>query len=105
MIITTTDSIPNKMVAEIKGIARGNTVRARHIGSDITAGLKNIVGGEVRSYVKLLGEAREESLQRMKKHAEEMGADAVINVRFITAQIMQGSAELLAYGTAVKLAN
>lgn len=103
MLITTSESIPGKNISQILGVARGNTVRARNIGSDIAAGLKNIVGGEVRGYVKLMSDAREEALQRMIQEAEKMGADAVITVRFVTAQIMQGSAELLAYGTAVKI--
>ena len=103
MIITTTDTIPNKEVGEILGIARGSTVRARNIGRDIFAGLKNIVGGEISEYTRLQAESREQAMQRMKDDARKMGADAVINVRMTTAMIMQGTAEILSYGTAVKL--
>ncbi len=103
MIITTTDTIPNKEVVEILGIARGSTVRARNIGRDIFAGLKNIVGGEISEYTRLQAESREQAMQRMKDDARKMGADAVINVRMTTAMIMQGTAEILSYGTAVKL--
>ena len=103
MIITTTDTIPNKEVVEILGIARGSTVRARNIGRDIFAGLKNIVGGEISEYTRLQAESREQAIQRMKDDAKKMGADAVINIRMTTAMIMQGTAEILTYGTAVKL--
>ena len=103
MIVTSTEKIPNKETIEILGIARGSTVRARNIGRDIFAGLKNIVGGEISEYTKLQAEAREEALQRMKKDAERMGADAIVNVRFSTSTIMQGASEMLAYGTAVKI--
>lgn len=103
MIITTTESIPNKEVVEILGIARGSTVRARNIGRDIFAGLKNIVGGEISEYTRLQAESREQAMQRMKDDAIKMEADAVINVRMTTAMIMQGTAEILSYGTAVKL--
>ena len=103
MIITTTESIPNKEVVEILGIARGSTVRARNIGRDIFAGLKNIVGGEISEYTRLQAESREQAMQRMKDDARKMGADAVINVRMTTAMIIQGTAEILSYGTAVKL--
>ena len=103
MITTTTSTIPGKEVSEILGISRGSTVRARNIGRDIFAGLKNIVGGEISEYTRLQAESREQAFQRMIKDAESMGADAVINVRFTTAMVMQGAAEMLAYGTAVKL--
>tara|TARA_B110000263_G_C14972655_1_gene357787 strand:+ start:261 stop:575 length:315 start_codon:yes stop_codon:yes gene_type:complete len=103
MIITTTDSIPNKEITEILGIARGSTVRAKNIGRDIFAGLKNIVGGEISEYTRLQAESREQAMQRMEDDAIKMGADAIINVRLTTAMIMQGTAEILAYGTAVKL--
>ncbi|MAR39331.1 MAG: hypothetical protein CMD22_01360 [Flavobacteriales bacterium] len=103
MIITTTDTIPNKEVVEILGVARGSTVRARNIGRDIFAGLKNIVGGEISEYTRLQAESREQAIQRMKDDAKKMGADAVINIRMTTAMIMQGTAEILTYGTAVKL--
>ena len=103
MIITTTDTIPNKEVSEILGIARGSTVRARNIGRDIFAGLKNIIGGEISEYTRLQAESREQAMQRMIVDAEKKGADAIVNVRLTTAMIMQGTAEILAYGTAVKL--
>ena len=103
MITTTTANVPGKEVSEILGISRGSTVRARNIGRDIFAGLKNIVGGEISEYTRLQAQSREQAFQRMVKDAEAMGADAVINVRFTTAMVMQGAAEMLAYGTAVKL--
>ena len=103
MIITTTETIPNKEVTEILGIARGSTVRARNIGRDIFAGLKNIVGGEISEYTRLQAESREQAMQRMEDDARKMGADALINIRLTTAMIMQGTAEILAYGTAVKI--
>ena len=103
MIITTTDTIPNKEITEILGIARGSTVRARNIGRDIFAGLKNIVGGEISEYTRLQAESREQAMQRMEDDARKMGADSIINVRLTTAMIMQGTAEILAYGTAVRL--
>ncbi|MCD6427552.1 MAG: YbjQ family protein [Caldisericaceae bacterium] len=103
MIITTLDYVPGKEVKEVLGVAMGNIVRAKNIGQDILAGLRNIAGGEVKEYTQLLKEAREEAIRRMEKYAEEMGADAVLNVRFVTSSVMQGAAELLAYGTAVEL--
>ncbi|WP_421753015.1 YbjQ family protein [Croceimicrobium sp.] len=103
MILSTTDFIPNREVTEILGIARGSTVRARNIGRDIFAGLKNIVGGEIEEYSKLQAHAREQALQRLEQDAVRLGADAVINIRLTTAMVMQGAAEILAYGTAVKL--
>ena len=103
MITTTTSTIPGKEVSEILGISRGSTVRARNIGRDIFAGLKNIVGGEISEYTRLQAQSREQAFQRMVKDAQAMGADAVINVRFTTSMVMQGAAEMLAYGTAVKL--
>lgn len=103
MVISTTDSIPQKEIVEILGIARGSTVRARNVGRDIFAAFKNLVGGEIEEYTKLQAQAREQALERMIKDAEKMNADAIINVRFPTAMIMQGAAEILAYGTAVKL--
>lgn len=102
MIISTTDTIPNKEITEVLGVARGSTVRARNIGRDIFAGLKNIIGGEIDEYTKLQAQAREQAIQRMKQDAQRLGADAVVNVRFSTAMVMQGAAEILAYGTAVK---
>tara|TARA_B100000579_G_C22387668_1_gene645799 strand:- start:59 stop:373 length:315 start_codon:yes stop_codon:yes gene_type:complete len=103
MIVTTTDRIPNKEISEILGISRGSTVRARNIGRDIFAGLKNIVGGEISEYTRLQAVSREQAMQRMIEDANRMGADAIINVRLTTAMIMQGTAEILAYGTAIKL--
>lgn len=103
MIVTTTENIPNKEIIEIIGIARGSTVRARNIGRDIFAGLKNIVGGEIEEYTKLQAEAREQALQRMLEDAERLNADAIVNVRIATSLIMQGASEVMAYGTAVKI--
>lgn len=103
MIVTTTDYVPGKDVKEILGIVRGNTIKAKHIGKDIIAGLRQLVGGEITEYTEMFTEAREEALQRMISEAEKLGSDAVINVRFVTAEIMQGAAEILCYGTAVKL--
>lgn len=103
MITTNTEFIANREVEEMLGIVRGSTVRARNIGRDIFAGLKNIVGGEIAEYTKLLADSREEALYRMQEDAERLGADAVINVRFTTSAVSQGMAEILAYGTAVKL--
>ena len=103
MITTTSESIPGKEISEILGISRGSTVRARHLGRDIVGGLKNLVGGEISEYTKLLADAREEAMTRMIHDAEKLGADAIVNVRFTTAQVMSGSSEILAYGTAVKL--
>tara|TARA_R110002072_G_scaffold266303_1_gene425195 strand:+ start:46179 stop:46493 length:315 start_codon:yes stop_codon:yes gene_type:complete len=102
MIVTNTENVPNKQIVEILGIARGSTVRARSIGRDIFAGFKNIVGGEISEYTKLQAQSREEALSRMKQDAEQLGADAIVNVRFSTSTIMQGASEILAYGTAVK---
>ena len=103
MIISTTDKVPNKEITEILGIARGSTVRARHIGRDIFAGLKNIVGGEISEYTKLQAHSRDQAMQRMVEDAEKLNADAILNVRLTTSMVMQGASEILAYGTAVKL--
>lgn len=103
MIITTTEQLPGKEIIEILGIARGGTVRARNIGRDIFAGLKNLVGGEISEYTKLQAEAREESVLRMLEDAKKLGADAVVSVRMNTSMITQGASEILVYGTAVKL--
>lgn len=103
MIITTTDRIPGREIKEILGVAKGNTIRAKHIGKDIIAGLRTIVGGEISEYVEAMTEAREQATERMVREAETMGADALINIRYATSQVMQGAAEILAYGTAVKL--
>ena len=103
IIISTTDFIPGREITEVLGIARGSTVRARNIGRDIFAGLKNIIGGEIEEYTKLQAESREQAIQRVMEDAEKLGADAVINIRMATSVIMQGAAEILIYGTAVKL--
>ncbi len=103
MIVTTTDYVPGYEVEEVLGVVFGNTVRAKHIGKDILAGLKNIVGGEIEEYTEMLRDARIEALNRMINEAKALNADAVINVRFTTSQTTAGAAELLAYGTAVKL--
>ena len=101
MILVTTDTVPGKKLVETLGIVRGNAVRSRHLGMDILALFRNIVGGEVHEYVKLSGEAREQALDRMREEAEQLGANAVVGIRFGTNMIMSGAAELLAYGTAV----
>ncbi len=103
MLITTTDNIPNRETIEVLGIARGSTVRARHVGRDIFAGLKSLVGGEIDEYTKLQAHAREQAMQRMREDAERIGADAILNIRLTTSMVMQGASEILAYGTAVKL--
>lgn len=102
MIITTTETVPGKEIESIVGIARGSSVRARNIGRDFMAGLKNIVGGEIEEYTKLQAQSREQALQRIEKDAERMGADAIVNLRMSTSMLMQGAAEILVYGTAVK---
>ena len=101
MIIVTAHDIAGKKIVRNLGLVRGNTIRARHIGKDILAGFRNIVGGEVSEYTKMLAESREQSLDRMVEEAHSLGANAVIGVRFMTSMLMQGAAELLAYGTAV----
>ena len=104
MVITTSENIPNKEITDILGIARGSTVRARNLGRDIFAALKNVVGGEIEEYTKLQADAREQAIERMIADAISLDADAVINIRFSTSLIMQGASEILVYGTAVKLA-
>lgn len=103
MIITNTDYIPGKEINQILGMVRGNTVQAKVFYKDIAAGFRNFVGGEIKEYTEMLSESREIALKRMEQKAEKMGADAVINVRFMTSAIMASAAEILAYGTAVKL--
>lgn len=103
MIITTTETVPGREISEVIGIAKGNVVRARFVGRDIIAGLRTLVGGEVDEYTKLMAESREQSYDRMLESARQMGADAVVNVRFTTSLIMQGSSEIMTYGTAVRL--
>ena len=103
MILSNTESIPKREILEIVGRARGSTVRARNVGRDIFAGLKNIVGGEITEYTKLQAQSREQAMQRMIDDAKTLNADAIINIRFTTSMVMQGASEILAYGTAVKL--
>ncbi|MED5465102.1 MAG: YbjQ family protein [Myxococcota bacterium] len=101
MILSNTETIPGKEIREFYGVVTGSTVRTKHIGRDIMAGLKNIVGGELVGYTELLQEARGDAINRMIQQAEGMGANAVVNVRFSTSSVTQGAAELFAYGTAV----
>ena len=103
MKIVTTDTIAGYTITESLGTVIGNTIRARHLGKDISAGLRSLVGGEITEYTGMMAESREQSLQRMLDRAEELNADAIVGVRFQTSMIMQGSAELLVYGTAVNL--
>ncbi len=103
MILSTSHTVPGKEIKETLGIVKGNTVRARHIGRDIMAGLRNIVGGEITEYTKMLAESREQSIDRMIEEAESLGADAIVGIRFVTSSVMQRASELLAYGTAIKL--
>lgn len=103
MLITTSEVVPGMRLVRVVGLVRGNSVRARHMGVDILAGLRNMVGGEIREYTKLLGESREQAIDRMAEQARDMGANAIIAMRFSTSMIMGGAAELLAYGTAVVL--
>ena len=103
MIITTTENISGKTVIQTLGMVTGNVVRARHVGSDLVAGLKSIVGGEVKGYTKLMNEVREQALERLKTEARALGADGIICVRLATSEVMQGVMELCVYGTAVKL--
>ncbi len=101
MIVTTTETIAGKRIVRTLGLARGNTIRTRHLGKDLMAVFRNLVGGEVSEYTKMMAEAREQALDRMVAEARDLGANAVIAVRFMTTEMMQGAAELLAYGTAV----
>lgn len=103
MLMTTQDQFADREISETLGLVRGNTIRARHVGKDILASLRNLVGGEITEYTKMLAEAREQSIDRMIAEAEKMSADGVVCLRFTTSSVLQGSAELLAYGTAVKL--
>ncbi|MCP5090238.1 MAG: YbjQ family protein [Gammaproteobacteria bacterium] len=103
IVISNTESIPGREIVEFYGVVTGNTVRAKHVGRDIMAGLKNIVGGELRGYTELLQDSRKEATDRMIQQASSMGANAVVNVRFATSSISQGAAELFAYGTAVRV--
>ena len=101
MIMVNTDFVPGKTIKKNLGLVRGNTIRARHLGRDIMAFLRNIVGGEIRDYTKMMAEAREQAIDRMVEEAESLGANAIINVRFTTSMIMQSASEILAYGTGV----
>jgi uncharacterized protein YbjQ (UPF0145 family) len=103
LIITTTDGIEGSEIEEVLGLVMANSVRARHVGKDVMAAFRNLAGGEVGEYTKLLAESREQAVQRMVESAEAKGANAVVGVRFITAGIMGGASEILAYGTAVKI--
>ena len=101
MIVVTTETVPGKTITQVFGLVRGNTIRARHVGQDIKAAFRNLIGGEVIEYTKLLAESREQAIDRMVAAAQELGANAIVAMRFTTSEIMGGAAELLAYGTAV----
>jgi uncharacterized protein YbjQ (UPF0145 family) len=103
MLLSNIEQIPGKTIIEHYGIVSGSTVRAKNVGRDFAASLKNIVGGELKGYTQLLGESRDQAIERMKQQAEELGANAIVNVRFSTSSIAQGASELFAYGTAVKV--
>ncbi|HEU65482.1 MAG TPA: YbjQ family protein [Chloroflexi bacterium] len=103
MIVVTTEQIEGKRITETLGLVRGSTIRARNIGHDFMASLRNIVGGEVKDYTVMLAQAREEAIQRMIEQAEKMGANAIVGARFVTSMVMSGAAEMVAYGTAVKV--
>ncbi len=103
MLLTNLEHVPGRKITKHLGLVQGNTVRAKHVGRDLMAGLKNIVGGELKGYTELLKDAREEAVARMQGQAEAVGANAVLNVRFATSSVTQGAAELFAYGTAVVL--
>ena len=103
ILMSNTESIPGKTIVEFYGVVSGNTVRAKHVGRDIMAGLKNIVGGELKAYTELLNDSRQEAIGRMLEQAHSMNANAVVNVRFATSSVAQGAAELFAYGTAVRV--
>ncbi len=105
MIVTPASGIPGQRVAKDLGLVKGNTIRARHLGKDILAGFKSVIGGEIREYTKMMAEAREQALDRMTEEAESLGADAVLNVRFSTSYVMGNAAEILVYGSAVRLEN
>jgi len=103
MLLSTTETVEGRKIEETFGLVRGNTIRARHVGRDIMAGLRTIVGGEIKDYTRMLDQARDQAIQRMVKQAESLGANAILGVRFTTSQTMQAAAEILAYGTAVRL--
>ncbi len=103
MILTNIESVPGKSIVEHFGLVQGSTIRAKHVGRDIMAGLKNIVGGELKGYTQLLKESRKEATERMVKQAEQLGANAIVNIRYATSSVTQGASELFAYGTAVRV--
>lgn len=103
MIVVNTEEVPGRQIDQVLGLVQGNTIRAKHAGRDIMAGFKNLVGGELKGYTELLTESRRQATERMMQQAQQLGADAVVNVRFTTSAITGGAAELYAYGTAVKL--
>ena len=103
MIMTNVNTVPGKKIVEHFGIVQGSTVRAKHVGRDFMASLKNLVGGELKGYTELLQDSREEAMHRMEEQARQMGANAVVNIRFATSSVAQGAAELFAYGTAVRV--
>ena len=105
MILTNIESVPGKKIIEHYGLVSGSTVRARHVFSDMVAGFKNVVGGELKGYTQLLNDSRKQAIQRMIEQAEQLGSNAIINARFSTSSIAQGAAELYVYGTAVKIQN
>ena len=100
MIVVNTETVPGRRIVELKGMGQGNTVRAKHAGRDIAAGLKNLIGGELKGYTELLTESRREATQRMMAQAEALGANAILNVRFSTSAVTAGASEIMAYGTA-----
>ena len=105
MIIVNTETVPGRRIESVLGLVQGNTIRAKHLGRDIAAGFKNLVGGELHGYTELLSEARRQATERMIAQAEQLGADAIVNVRFTTSAVTSGAAELYAYGTGVILAD
>ena len=104
MIITTQEKVENRNITELLGVVSGQSIRARHIGKDIIAGLRNLVGGEIKEYSKLMAESREQAMDRMKSQAEELNADAIVGIRFTTSMLQAGASEIFIYGTAVRLA-
>lgn len=105
MLVATTETVAGRTITQTLGVCRGNVIRAKHVGTDFVSGLRNIVGGEMTEYTKMIAEAREQSFDRMVADAQRMGADAIVGMRFTTSTIAQGAAEILAFGTAVKLSS
>lgn len=103
MVLTNVEHVPGKKIVEHFGLVQGSTIRAKHVGRDIMASLKNLVGGELKGYTQLMAESRKEATERMVKQAEQVGANAVVNIRYATSSVAQGAAELFAYGTAVRV--